>query len=144
MYSKELANATPVVCPPRRIPIALHDRLKDELDSMEKNKIIAKVTEPTDWVNALVVVEKPKTRKLRVCFDPRPLNKVIQRPHYPLPTLEDVTTKLAGVRYFSILDARSGYWAIKLSTESSMLTMFNTVWQVQISQAAIRHHISPG
>ena len=59
-------DATPVVCPPRRIPIALRSKLKDELDSMEKQNIICKVTEPTEWVNALVVVEKPKTGKLKI------------------------------------------------------------------------------
>ncbi|KAL0158769.1 hypothetical protein M9458_046845, partial [Cirrhinus mrigala] len=108
------------------VPIALRARLKEELDRMEDNNIIVKVTEPTEWVNALVVVEKPKSQKLRVCLDPRDLNKAIQRPHYPLPTLDEVTTKLTGARYFSVLDARSGYWAIKLSTESSKLTTFNT------------------
>ncbi|CAI5681852.1 unnamed protein product [Oreochromis niloticus] len=121
-------DVAPTISPPRRIPIALRARLKDKLDSMERNQIICKVTDPTDWVNALVVVEKPKTGRLRVCLDPRPLNKAIQRPHYPLPTLEDVTTKLAGAKYFSVLDARSGYWAIKLSHESSLLTTFNTVF----------------
>uniref|UniRef100_A0A8C7WSE9 ribonuclease H n=1 Tax=Oryzias sinensis TaxID=183150 RepID=A0A8C7WSE9_9TELE len=95
---------------------------------MENTDIIQKVTEPTEWVNALVVVEKPKTKKLRVCLDPRPLNKAIQRPHYPLPTLDDITPRLAGAQYFSVLDARSGYWAIKLSQESSMLTTFNTIY----------------
>ncbi|CAI5673637.1 unnamed protein product [Oreochromis niloticus] len=94
---------------------------------MERNQIMCKVTD-ADWVNALVVVEKPKTGRLRVCLDPRPLNKAIQRPHYPLPTLADVTTKLAGAKYFSVLDIRSGYWAIKLSHESSLLTTFNTVF----------------
>ena len=121
-------SATPVVCPPRRIPYALRNRLKDELDEMEKMDIIQKVTEPTEWVNALVAVEKPKTGKLRVCLDPRALNKAIQRPHYPLPTLDDVTPRLAGAQYFSVLDARSGYWTIKLSQESSMLTTFNTIY----------------
>lgn len=91
-------------------------RLKKELDKMEESQVICKVTEPTEWVNALVVVEKPQTGKLRVCLDPRDLNKAIKRPHYPLPTLEDVTTKLAGAKFFSVLYARSGYWAIKLST----------------------------
>lgn len=118
-------NATPVVYPPRRVPIALRDRLKQEFEKMEKNNIICKVTEPTEWVNMLVVVEKPHSGKLRVCLDPRDLNKAIQRPHYPLPTLEDATMKLAGARYFSVLDTRSGYWTIKLSTESSLLTTFN-------------------
>lgn len=121
-------EVAPVVCPPRRVPFALKDRLKTELDNMEREGIICKVTEPTQWVNALVVCEKPKTGKLRICLDPRPLNKAIMRPHYPLPTLEDVTSKLAGAKFFSILDARSGYWAIKLSEESSLLTTFNTTF----------------
>lgn len=121
-------DATPVVYPPRRVPLALRGRLKEELQNMEKQGVIARVTEPTDWVNALVVVEKPRTRKLRICLDPRDLNKAIKRPHYPLPTIEDITPKLMGAKYFSVLDARSGYWAIKLTEESSKLTTFNTIF----------------
>lgn len=73
---------------------------------MERQGIITKVTEPTDWVNALVVVEKPRTGALRICLDLRDLNKAIRRPHYPLPTLDDVISRLSGARYFSVLDAR--------------------------------------
>lgn len=65
--------------------------------------------------------------QLRVCLDLRDLNKAIKRSHYPLPTLEDITSRLGGAQYFSVLDARSGYWAIKLADESSRLTTFNTV-----------------
>ncbi|XP_036845205.1 uncharacterized protein K02A2.6-like [Oncorhynchus mykiss] len=39
--------------------------MEKELESMEQSDIVTKVTEPTDWVNALVVVEKPRTGKLR-------------------------------------------------------------------------------
>lgn len=39
-----------------------------------------------------------------------------------------LTAKLAGACYFSVTDARSGYWAIKLTEESSKLTTFNTVF----------------
>ena len=52
-------KVTPVVHPPRRVPVAIRDKLKAELDRMENLGIITKVTEPTDWVNSLVVVEKP-------------------------------------------------------------------------------------
>ena len=52
-------SAVPVVYPPRRIPFTLRDRLKQELDDMERNAIITKVNEPTEWVNGLVVVENP-------------------------------------------------------------------------------------
>ena len=35
--------------------------------------VIEKVNEPTDWVNSLVIAEKPNG-KLRLCFDPKELN----------------------------------------------------------------------
>lgn len=107
MHLKE--NAVPTVNPPHRIPDALKGRMKTELDRMVNDKIITKVSEPTDWVNSLVVVEKPKTGTLRICLDPKALNEAIRRPHYPMPTLEDVTPKLDGASTFSILDITQAY-----------------------------------
>lgn len=118
-------SVEPVVHPPRRVPVAVRDRLKAELDRMESLNIITKVTEPTNWVNSLVVVEK-SSGNLRVCLDPQDLNKAIKRPHYPLRTLDDILPQLTNAKYFTKLDARSGYWAIKLDHESSLLTTFNT------------------
>lgn len=43
--------------------------------------VTAPVTEPADWIPSLVVVEKPND-KLRICLDPRDLNKAIKRQHY--------------------------------------------------------------
>ena len=83
------------------------------------------MSEPTDWVDSLVVVEKPNG-SLRICLDPRDLNKAIKREHYRLPILEDVIPDLKGGKYFYKLDARSGYWQIKLDESSSVLTTFNT------------------
>ena len=48
----------PVVHPPRRIPLALRDRLKEELDSLVNQEILTPVTYPTDWVNSCVCVTK--------------------------------------------------------------------------------------
>ena len=41
-------------------------------------------------------------------------------------TLEEVTSQLSGAQYFTVLDATSGYWAMPLSKESSILTTFQT------------------
>lgn len=119
-------NIHPVVHPPRRVPFALHDKLKSEHERMEQTEIITKVSTPTEWVNSLVIVEKPKSGKLHICLDPQDLNRTIMRPHYPMRTLEDVIPLLSGAKFFTKLDARSGYWAIKLCEESSYLTTFNT------------------
>ena len=66
----------PVIHPPRRVPLALQDKLRSELDQMESQAIICKVTEPTEWFSSLVVVEKPNG-KLRVCLDPNTTGRKI-------------------------------------------------------------------
>ncbi|CAB4010198.1 Hypothetical predicted protein [Paramuricea clavata] len=73
----------------------------------------------------MVVVEKPNG-KLRICLDPKHLNKAIKREHFQLPTIEDITTRMANARWFSKLDANPGYWQIPLDEESQLLTTFNT------------------
>ena len=107
----------PVVHAPRRVPIQLKDKLQAELREMESQDIIARVTRPTDWVNSLVIREKENGR-LRLCLDPKDLNKAIKREHHPTPNLEQVTSKLAGAKLFSKLDARNGYWNVKLDEEN--------------------------
>ena len=78
--------------------------------------IITPVSQPTDWVSSMVVVSK--TNKLRICLDPTDLNKAIRRPHYPMPTIEEVLPELHGAKIFSTFDARNGYWHVKLNEES--------------------------
>lgn len=53
-------KTTPVVCCIAH-PVCVW--LKEELDKMETMIIVHKVTEPTEWINASVAVEKPKARK---------------------------------------------------------------------------------
>ena len=55
------------------------------------------------------------------CLDPKDLNQAIKRSHLQLHTAEDIISKMNGARYFSKLDASSGYWQIKLDEESSKL-----------------------
>ena len=74
-------DAEAVVHPLRKIPAMLRKKLKEELDSMEKEGIIVKLEEPTEWVNSLVIVEKPNG-DLRLCLDPRELNKVLKSFNY--------------------------------------------------------------
>ena len=115
----------PVVHPPRKVPVPLRDTLKLELDNMVKSGILAKVVEPTSWVSSLVIVKK-SNGKIRVCLDPRDLNRAVKRSHYPLPTIEEVATRLSGAKVFSVLDAKCGFWQVQLDEKSSYLTTMNT------------------
>ncbi|CAG2185889.1 unnamed protein product [Mytilus edulis] len=56
------STVQPVVHAPRKIPIAIKDKVKEELQRMEQNEIIVKQSEPTPLVNSMVTVIKPKTR----------------------------------------------------------------------------------
>ena len=115
----------PVQHPPRRVPVPLRDALKGTLDDLVQQDIIAPVQQPTPWVSSMVVVPK-KDGKLRICLDPRDLNKAIRREHYPLPTIEDIATRLHGAKVFTVLDVRKGFWHVELEEDSSFLTTFNT------------------
>ena len=124
-HIKADSTTNPVQHAPRRVPVALRDRLKSELDKMVEQEIICPVTTPTPWVSSLVVVSKPNG-KIRLCLDPKDLNKAVQREHYPLPTIEDVATRLHGAKVFTKLDVRNGFWHVVLDEDSSYLTTFNT------------------
>ena len=115
----------PVIHPPRRVPEALREPLKKELDALVQQGIIIKVDEPTDWVNSLVCVAK-SNGTLRLCLDPKDLHRAIKWPHHCTPTLDEVLPRLSDAKYFSIVDARSGYWNIQLDHESSLYTTFNS------------------
>lgn len=116
-------GAVGVVVPARRVPVALQDKVKAELQRMEAQGVITKVTEPTEWSSHMVTVVKDK---IRICLDPTALNQVLLREHYPMPTLEDAASQLFGARYFSMLDAASGFWQIKLTESSSKICTMST------------------
>jgi len=50
-------DIAPVVHPPRRLPIALQDAVKNELDSLVEARVLAPISKPTRWVSSMVVVE---------------------------------------------------------------------------------------
>ena len=74
----------------------------------------------------MTIVKKPN--KICVCLDPTKLNKAILHGPYPNTTIEEVVIKTANAKYFSVVDANSGYWQIRLDEKSSKLCTFNTPW----------------
>lgn len=118
-------NVQPVICPTRKIPLGLKDKLLHELRRMEGLGVVRKVTHPTDWVNAIVLVAK-KDGGIRVCLDPRPLNRAVRRAHYTLPTVGELAARLRGAAVFSVLDARCGFWMMTIDDASADLCTFST------------------
>ena len=115
----------PVKMPLRRYPIALKDKLGRELERLESLGVLERVVSPTDWVSS-VVVETKKDGSLRICIDPRPLNKALKRCHYPMPVVDDILPDLAHAKVFSVLDLKSGFWHVQVDDSSSTLTTMGT------------------
>ncbi len=101
-------KVTPVVRSAYRIPVALKPRVKQELDVMSQKGVISRVTEPTEWVSAMVVTKKKDKDELRICIDPRDLNSALKVPHHPLTTVDDVLKEIPNAKVFSVLDAKGG------------------------------------
>ena len=90
--------------------------------------IIVPVTEPTEWVNSIVchVIEKPDgTKKVRLCLDPKDLNKNICRDHYYYKTIDKILPLLHGAKKVSVSDTNKGYFHVEMDYESSLLCTFN-------------------
>jgi len=81
------SGAKPVITPTRRVPTALKDDLKKELNRYVEQEILAPVEEPTPWVSSLAVATK-KSGALRVCIDPRPLTEALKRETFQIPILD--------------------------------------------------------
>lgn len=121
-------NQCPVVKPVRRIPRALYERLKSTLQDFVNREIIKPIDdEDLEWVHNLVVREKPDG-KLRVCLDPKELNAILKPEVYPIPRSEEINSKLAGKKIFTVLDCKDGFYHIKLDEASANLCTFNTVF----------------
>jgi len=110
---------------PRRIALPLRDKVKIELERMVNEGIIERISEPTDWCAGIVVVPK-KDNTVRICVDLTELNKCVKRERHQMPSTDELLGQLSNAKFFSKLDAVSGFWHCKLTEESAKLTTFLT------------------
>jgi hypothetical protein len=59
-------------------------------------------------------------------IDYRQLNKVTMKNKYPLPRIEDLFNHLEGVRIFSKIDLRSGYYQLPIMEQDVPKIAFKT------------------
>ena len=121
----------------RTLPESRKDAVKAELQRLVDTGMIVPVDEPTDWVSQMSVTEKKFG--IRICIDPRPLNKALKREHYKLPVLEDILPELSQACKFSICDLKAGYLHCELDHPSSLLTTFG-IWALSLVPSPIWSH----
>ena len=136
-------DVQPVRLPLRKLPIAVKEKVRIELERMTEAEIITPVSKPTTWISALLVVMKPDGR-VRVCLDSKPLNKALKRNHYLLPVMDDILPELQSAKIFSTVDAKDGFWHVCLDEESSYLTtMESPFWKFRWNRLPFGLSVSP-
>jgi len=118
----ELTDNTPFKLPYRRVPPGMYEEVKQHLKEMLETGAIKESKSP---YSSNVVLVRKKDNSLRFCIDHRVLNSKTKKDAYMLPRFDDTIDTLAGSRYFSKLDLRSGYWQVEIEPEDREKTAFS-------------------
>ena len=106
---------------PRPIPPSMFEDVRAHLKEMETLGVIRRSQSP--YASNVVIVRK-KNGALRFCLDMRLLNVRTIRDSYSLPRIDSTLNVLAGSKWFSVLDLKSGYWQVPLAEEDKCKTAF--------------------
>ena len=71
--------------------------------------VVSRLDHPTKWVNSLVIIVEKKDGSLRLCLDPKDLNKHILRDFKTIPSPEEISCKLHNKKYFTVIDMKDCY-----------------------------------
>lgn len=94
-------------CMLQEMCIPLRPKVQGELNRMESMGVIQKVSEPTPWCAAMVVVPK-RSGDIRICVDLKPLNENVLSEVHPIPRVDDTLAQLAGANFLKQI-SRSHY-----------------------------------
>ncbi|KAK8374006.1 hypothetical protein O3P69_012437 [Scylla paramamosain] len=94
---KDYAN--PVRHKLRRLTLSVREEVSTKLQNLVEQRVIERI-DASEWVSPVVV-----SRKIRLCVDLRGHNSQLVSEVHPLPTMEELHTKLHGV-VFSQIDLR--------------------------------------
>ena len=115
----------PVAQKHRRQPYHIRKTIKEEVERLEAEDVVEKVSGPQEWVSNVVATPK-SNGKVRLCLDARVINTAIERETYPIPTLESIVDKMNGAKLFAKLDLKEAYSQLELEENSRNMTCFHT------------------
>ena len=118
-----LPDTAPIAQRPLRLSYQERQVVNQEVQKMLDAGIIRPSKSP--WASPVVLVPK-KDGGIRFTTDFRRLNAVTKRDFYPLPNIGAILDDLGKAKWFSKIDMKPGYFAIKLDDESIERSAFVT------------------
>ncbi|PVD33765.1 hypothetical protein C0Q70_05025 [Pomacea canaliculata] len=100
----------------------MYEQVREHLQQLLDSGIIRPSHSP--WSSNVVWV-KQKDGSLRQCVDYRQLNARTIKDSYALPRIEELLDALAGSKYFTVLDLKSGYHQVEITEEHKERTAFS-------------------
>lgn len=133
-------GSKPIFRKARPVPFAATAPIEAELKRLQLMNVISPI-EYSDYAAPIVVVKKSDGR-IRICADySTGLNDSLEPNKYPLPTPEDINSKLAEFKYFSKIDLSDAFLQIELDDDAKKLMAINThcgMFQVNRLQPGIK------
>jgi hypothetical protein len=127
---REYDHAIPTL--PNAIPV--NSRLyryspfhKDKIERQVRELLTAGLVTPsTSPYASLVLLVQKKDGTWRFSVDYRKLNDLTIKNRFPIPVIDEILDELAGTKFFSKLDMRSGYHQVRMKKEDEHKTSFKT------------------
>ena len=118
-------NSKPKFSKAWTLPLALRDKVSDELDSLQAKGVIVPV-KFSSWAASVVPVIK-RDGNVRLCGDYKlTINSVAKNEVYPLPRIEELFASVSGGKVFSKLDLSHAYLQLQLDESSQEYVTMNT------------------
>ena len=118
-----LHDDTPIRQKPRRFPEPVNKELERQCEELRKMDIIKCSSSP--YSSPIVPVRK-KDGSLRMCIDYRSLNSITKADRFPIPSMNDLIFGLHGMKFFTTIDLKKGYYHVPLHKDSTEYTAFST------------------
>jgi len=106
----------PKVAPPAKAPYRMsHEELKELKVQLEELLTKGYIKPSKSPYGAPVLFLHKKDGMLKMCIDYKALNKATVKNRYPLLRIDDLFDRLSGVKVFSRIDLRLGYFQIRIT-----------------------------